>query len=76
MTNIREYKLKNLLLDKEFCIANANRDIIEGGAWRMGLDHRIAEIDTEINKLFNQFDSEYERFNSISPYKISMVQKK
>lgn len=76
MTDIREYKLKNLLLDKEFCIANANRDIIEGGAWRMGWDHRIAEIDTEINKLFNQFDSEYERFNSISPYEISMVQKK
>lgn len=57
MNELNMHKLKNLLLDKEFCIANANRDICEGGAWRMGWDHRIAEIDLEIDTLIKEIEN-------------------
>ncbi len=56
MTDVREYKLKNLLLDKEFCIANANRELDLGG-WLSDWGYLIKCINMEIDKLIKEIDN-------------------
>ena len=53
MNELNLIKLKNLLLDKEFCIANANRDLAVGDRWTTGWDHLMEGINIEIDKFSN-----------------------
>jgi hypothetical protein len=55
MNDLNMVKLKNLLLDKEFCIANANRELDLGG-WITDWIRRIQEIDLEIDKLIKEIE--------------------
>jgi hypothetical protein len=66
MNDLNMLKLKNLLLDKEFCISNANRDLDLGG-WTMGWDHQMLEINSEINELIKEIEKENSRKSTPPP---------
>ncbi|WP_397599186.1 hypothetical protein [Silvanigrella sp.] len=56
MNDLNMFKLKNLLLDKEFCIANANRDLAVGDRWTAGWDHLMKDINIEIDQLIKEIE--------------------
>jgi len=68
MDDLNILKLKNLLLDKEFCIANANRDICQGDGWTMGWDHQMLEINSEINELIKEIEKVNSRKSAPPPW--------
>ncbi len=55
MNELNLLKLKNLILDKEFCIANANRELDLGG-WLSDWPRQIAEINLQINSIIKEIE--------------------
>nr|BFD33770.1 hypothetical protein GTC16762_33890 [Pigmentibacter ruber] len=81
MCDLTEYKLKNLLLEKEFTIARANRDLSEAGKWSTGWDDYIQDINKQINHYIDKIEFKQLAkapkktiLSDISPYEISMVE--
>jgi hypothetical protein len=54
--NFNMLKLKNLLLDKWFCVAQANEELSEKGAWSKDWNYKIQELDLEITTLIKEME--------------------
>ena len=54
--NFNMLKLKNLLLDKWFCVAQANEELSEKGVWSKDWNHKIQELDLEITTLIKEME--------------------
>lgn len=54
MEVINEIRLRNLLLEKEFTIARANRELSEAGKWLIGWDGYIEGLNKQIDKILSE----------------------
>lgn len=49
-------KLRNAIVDKEFCVVRANRDITQYGAWSCDYDDWMKHNNEEINKILKEIE--------------------
>ncbi len=74
MFDNREYRIKNLLLEKEYWLLIANIQLKQSGDVNKSVLKKFDELNSQIEHYIINLPIEYPKLSDISPYEISMVQ--